>query len=105
MKYLVTDPYDTIPNHEDWMAFLDKTSYCEDLPENTVIPNYGKVLELSPTTGGDGSINFNGQSIGVDSGTVCLIEVADDFHLNESFGAVLNTLELATKAFNKAQAI
>lgn len=48
-------------------------------------------------TGGDGSTEYNGENIGVDSGMLCIAEREIGWY-NESFGAKFETIEEAMRA-------
>ena len=104
MKFLITDPCYVIQDDAEWTKFCD-ASFDDTTPIETWDTPAGKLIRFSSTQGGDGSMSFGSQSIGVDSGTICIIEVADDFKLDGNYGVIVKDLDKANQVFDKAQTI
>lgn len=106
MKYLITDPCYDVKDHDKWIKLIMNDSNTDMLdPEDWVgrKTDNGVIVDASRTNNGDGSCKFEDGEVGVDSGTVAIIEVADDFTLEpKDFGVIRNNREAADNAFNKA---
>lgn len=102
-KFLVTDPCYIVPD-EDWSKFLDETSLGEELPEGGwKINGVGKIIEISGTDNGDGSVKIGKWEVGVDAGLVCIAEVSNTYKLpKHGLGALTSSREEAERWFEKA---
>jgi len=108
MKYLVTDPCYIMTN-EQWDEYGENYGWDTDRWEVPIPIKGGKITKISTTKNGDGSTRISGQLVGVDSGTVCLAEVDDDFDTSNPFhgslGAVTGDKELSQRYFRRAKTI
>jgi len=57
---------------------------------------------IEGTSGGDGSMTYKGQSIGVDAGMLCIAECEEGWYM-EGFGAKFETLEDAKEGLREIQ--
>ena len=107
MKYIITDPcyvmdtkqYDDICNNDN----------CEfenqEFPLNSILRDTKNVPiifhTIQGTPNGDGSCEYNGLQIGVDSGMLCIMEIKlkDWPRSRKWFGASFDTLQEAQNAF------
>lgn len=113
MKYLVTDPCYIIDGQgldSPWDKFLSETSFGDYLPEGGYkIEGIGKIVEMSGTDNGDGSVKVKNHKnetfeIGVDAGLVCIAQVSNNFKLRKNYplGALTDSKEQADEWFEKA---
>lgn len=61
-----------------------------------------KIIAIASVPLGDITYEFEGQTIGFDSGTVCIAEVAEDHVNNLNFAAMYDGYDLAEQAYNMA---
>lgn len=106
-KFIVTDPcyiihrvaYDTLGAVSNWefeeLKMPLTVSYTKEEPYNNTMQKL--TLHKIVGTGGDGSVEWKGQLIGVDAGMLCIAEKETGWK-DEQYGATFESVGEARKA-------